>query len=62
MYSLIFSGLTKLRKFLLMEILVAEEIVSHFHVQTLNVKFVLAYLVSELDFGSTKRMIVQNVW
>ena len=42
MYSLIFSGLTKLRKFLLMEILVAEEIVSHFHVQTLNVKFVLA--------------------
>jgi len=25
-----------------MEILVAEEIVSHFHVQTLNVKFVLA--------------------
>ena len=57
MYSLIFSGLTKLRKFLLMEILVSEEIGSHFHVQTLNVKFVLAYLVFELNFGSTKRMI-----
>ena len=60
MYSLIFSGLTKLRKFLLMEILVSEEIGSHFHVQTLNVKFVLAYLVFELNFGSTKRMI--GVW